>query len=163
MSRDASARCSLRTARMMCRARPGFTLIEILVVLAIIATLAALVGPSVFRNVGDSRTQAAKSQLELFALALEQYRLDNHVYPTTDQGLSALRTMPLTGEPPRNWRGPYLRRVVPDDPWGRAYVYVAPGRENPETYDVYSLGRDGRPGGEREDADVTSWGGTVRP
>lgn len=139
----------------------GFTLIEILVVLAIIATLAALVGPSVFRNVGDSRTQAAKSQLELFGLALEQYRLDNHVYPTTQQGLSALRTMPATGELPRNWRGPYLRRVVPDDPWGRAYIYAAPGQVNTETYDLYSLGRDGRAGGEGEDADVTSWGGTV--
>jgi general secretion pathway protein G len=144
------------------RGRRGFTLIEILVVLAIIATLAALVGPSVFRNVGESRTQAARSQLELFALALEQYRLDNHVYPATEQGLAALRTMPTTGEPPRNWRGPYLRRVVPDDPWGRAYLYEAPGRENPETYDLSSLGRDGRPGGEGEDADVTSWGGAVR-
>jgi general secretion pathway protein G len=151
-----------RKASVASRGRGGFTLIEILVVLAIIATLAALVGPSVFRNVGDSRTQAARSQLELFALALEQYRLDNHVYPATEQGLAALRTMPTTGEPPRNWRGPYLRRVVPDDPWGRAYLYEAPGRENPETYDLSSLGRDGRRGGEGEDADVTSWGGAVR-
>jgi general secretion pathway protein G len=143
-------------------ARGAFTLIEILVVLAIIATLAALVGPAVFRNVGDSRAQAARSQLELFALALEQYRLDNHAYPTTEQGLAALRTMPLSGEPPRNWRGPYLRRVVPDDPWGRAYLYTSPGRENSETYDLYSLGRDGRTGGEGEDADITSWGGPVR-
>ena len=147
-----------------CRYSPqtGFTLIEILVVLAIIATLAALVGPSVFRNVGDSRVSAARSQLELFALALEQYRLDNHVYPATEQGLGALRTMPAAGDPPRNWRGPYLRRVVPNDPWGRAYVYNAPGRENTEAYDLYSLGRDGQPGGEGEDADVTSWGGPVR-
>lgn len=151
-----------RKASVASRGRGGFTLIEILVVLAIIATLAALVGPSVFRNVGESRTQAARSQLELFALALEQYRLDNHVYPATEQGLAALRTMPTTGEPPRNWRGPYLRRVVPDDPWGRAYSYEAPGRENPETYDLASLGRDGRPGGEGEDADITSWGGAVR-
>jgi general secretion pathway protein G len=143
-------------------ARAAFTLIEILVVLAIIATLAALVGPAVFRNVGDSRAQAARSQLELFALALEQYRLDNHVYPTTEQGLAALRTMPVSGEPPRNWRGPYLRRVVPDDPWGRAYLYTSPGRENSESYDLYSLGRDGRTGGEGEDADITSWGGTMR-
>ena len=142
--------------------RAAFTLIEILVVLAIIATLAALVGPAVFRNVGDSRAQAARSQLELFALALEQYRLDNHVYPMTEQGLAALRTMPASGEPPGNWRGPYLRRVVPDDPWGRAYLYTSPGRENPETYDLYCLGRDGRTGGEGEDADITSWGGPVR-
>jgi general secretion pathway protein G len=164
---NALTRCVLpmgnpRAARSLRRARSGFTLIEILVVLAIIATLAALVGPSVFRNVGDSRTQAAKTQLELFALALEQYRLDNHVYPTTEQGLTALRAMPVTGEAPPNWRGPYLRRVVPDDPWKRPYVYVAPGRENRETYDLYSLGRDGRPGGEGEDTDVTGWGGPVR-
>jgi general secretion pathway protein G len=161
VSRRASATCESRGASKPSCIRSGFTLIEILVVLAIIATLAALVGPSVFRNVGDSRTQAARSQLELFGLALEQYRLDNHAYPTSDQGLAALRTMPVTGEPPRSWRGPYLRRVVPNDPWGRAYVYAAPGRENPQTYDLYSLGRDGRSGGEGEDADVTSWGGPV--
>ena len=163
MFRRVAANCELRAANAaLSRDRSGFTLIEILVVLAIIATLAALVGPSVFRNVGDSRAQAARSQLELFALALEQYRLDNHVYPASDQGLAALRTLPAAGEPPRNWRGPYLRRVVPDDPWKRAYIYVAPGRENPESYDLYSLGRDGRAGGEGEDADVTSWGGPVR-
>jgi general secretion pathway protein G len=163
VSRKATASCELRAANTaVSRGRSGFTLIEILVVLAIIATLAALVGPSVFRNVGDSRAQAARSQIELFALALEQYRLDNHVYPVTEQGLTALRTLPATGDPPRNWRGPYLRRVVPDDPWKRAYIYVAPGRENPESFDLYSLGRDGRPGGEGEDADVTSWGGPVR-
>jgi general secretion pathway protein G len=162
VSLKSDARSALRAAHNCTRARHGFTLIEILVVLAIIATLAALVGPSVFRNVGDSRAQATKSQIELFALALEQYRLDNHVYPTAEQGLSALRTMPVAGEPPRKWRGPYLRRVVPDDPWGRAYIYVSPGRENPETYDLYSLGRDGKTGGEGEDADVTSWGDEVR-
>lgn len=155
-------RSALRAARITGRAPCGFTLIEILVVLAIIATLAALVGPSVFRNVGDSRVHAAKSQLELFALALESYQLDNHVYPSTEQGLAALRTLPVSGELPRNWRGPYLRRVVPNDPWGRAYIYAAPGRENPDTYDLYSLGRDGRQGGEGEDADMTSWGGEVR-
>lgn len=162
MSRKAAGNRVLRAANHSSRERSGFTLIEILVVLAIIATLAALVGPSVFRNVGISRAQAAKSQLELFALALEQYRLDNHIYPTSEQGLAALRTMPGTGDPPPNWRGPYLRRVVPNDPWGRAYVYAAPGTENPEAYDLYSLGRDGRLGGEGEDADVTSWGGAVR-
>src|SRR5688500_13086848 len=164
VSRKAStAGCELRAANTaLSRNRSGFTRIEILVVLAIIATLAALVGPSVFRNVGDSRAQAARSQLELFALALEQYRLDNHVYPGTDQGLTSLRTLPVTGESPRHWRRPYLRRVVPDDPLHRAYIHLASWRENPESYDLYSLGRDGRPGGEGEDADVTSWGGPVR-
>jgi general secretion pathway protein G len=147
----------------MRRARRGFTLIELLVVIAIIATLAAVVAPAVFRNVGDAKVQAAKSQLEIFALALDSYRLDTDTYPTSEQGLAALRTQPTAGEPPRNWRGPYLRKEVPLDPWGRPYMYVAPGRANPTSYDLYSLGRDGKIGGEGEDADLTSWGGPVLP
>jgi general secretion pathway protein G len=142
-------------------ARSGFTLLELLVVIAIIATLAAIVAPAVFRNVGDAKASAAKSQIEIFTMALNSYRLDNDSYPTTDQGLEALRTLPTTGEAPRNWKGPYLSRIVPLDPWGRPYLYVAPGRENPTSFDLYTLGRDGKPGGESEDADVTSWGGPV--
>jgi general secretion pathway protein G len=141
----------------------GFTLIELIVVIAIIATLAAVVAPAVFRNVGDAKTSAAKSQIEVFALALNAYRLDNDVFPTTDQGLVALRTLPATGDLPRNWRGPYLSKVVPLDPWGRPYVYVSPGTVNHESYDLYTLGRDGKPGGEGEDADITSWGGPIPP
>ena len=141
--------------------RAGFTLIEMLVVVAIIATLAALVGPSIFRHLGDSKVSAAKSQVELYALALGTYRLDSDVYPATDQGLDALRTRPAIGEPPRNWRGPYLTKQVTPDPWGRPYIYVGPGRVNPTSYDLYTLGRDGKAGGEGEDADVTSWGGPV--
>jgi general secretion pathway protein G len=146
--------------------RRGFTLIELLVVIAIIATLAAIVAPSVFRNVGDAKTSAAKSQLEIFALALNSYVLDNGAYPTSDQGLEALRTLPTVagtdGVRPPNWKGPYLSRIVPLDPWGRAYLYLSPGRENPTSFDLYTLGRDGKVGGEGEDADVTSWGGPVR-
>jgi len=142
--------------------RSGFTLIELVVVIAIIATLAAVVAPAVFRNVGDAKQGSAKSQIETLGLALTSYRMDNDAFPTTEQGLAALRTAPDVGEPPRNWRGPYLTRVVPTDPWGRPYVYAAPGVENPTSYDLYTLGRDGRPGGEGEDADVTSWGGPVR-
>jgi general secretion pathway protein G len=145
------------------RERRGFTLIELIVVIAVIATLAAVVAPAVFRNVGDAKISAAKSQLEVFALALNAYRLDNDNFPTSDQGLAALRTLPAAGEPPRNWRGPYLSKVVPFDPWGRPYVYIAPGTVNPESYDLYTLGRDGKPGGDGEDADVTSWGGPVQP
>jgi general secretion pathway protein G len=141
----------------------GFTLIELLVVIAIIATLAAVVAPAIFRNVGDAKLNAAKSQVEIFALALDSYRIDNDVYPGTDQSLSALRTLPTTGDAPRNWRGPYLRKAVPLDPWGRPYLYVAPGKENPTSYDLYSLGRDGKLGGDGEDADITSWGGVVHP
>ena len=144
-------------------ARRGFTLIELLVVIAVIAVLAGVVAPAVFRNVSDAKASAARSQLEIFALALNAYRLDNDQFPTTEQGLAALRTLPTAGEPPRRWRGPYLSRVVPNDPWERPYVYVAPGRENPASYDLYTLGRDGRVGGEDEDADLTSWGGPVHP
>jgi general secretion pathway protein G len=143
------------------RPRRGFTLIELLVVIAIIATLAAVVAPAVFRNVGDAKVSAAKSQIEILAMALNSYRLDNDSYPATEQGLEALRTLPVNGDVPRNWKGPYLSRVVPLDPWGRPYLYVAPGRENPTSFDLYTLGRDARPGGEGEDADVTSWGGPV--
>jgi general secretion pathway protein G len=143
-------------------ARAGFTLIEMLVIIAIIAVLAAVVAPEVFKNVGDANASAAKQQIEIFSTALDSYRLDNHAYPTTEQGLAALRTEPTVGEKPRNWRGPYVRRAVPSDPWGNTYVYVSPGRANPQGFDLYSLGRDGREGGEGEDADVTSWGEPLR-
>jgi general secretion pathway protein G len=150
-------------ARKAANSPGGFTLIELLVVIAIIATLAAVVAPAVFHHVGDAKTEAAKSQIEIFSLALDSYRLDNDSYPTTEQGLSALRTMPQAGSRPRNWRGPYLRKEVPLDPWGRSYVYTAPGKANPASYDCYTLGRDGKVGGEDEDADITSWGGAVVP
>lgn len=138
--------------------RAGFTLIEMLVIIAIIGVLAAVVAPEVFRSVGDANASAARQQIEILSTALDGYRLDNHAYPTTEQGLAALRAEPATGEKPRNWRGPYLRRAVPADPWGRPYLYASPGRANPQGFDLYSLGRDGREGGEGEDADATSWG-----
>lgn len=143
------------------RAPNGFTLIELLVTIAIIATLAAIVAPSLFSNIGDARRNTAKSQLQILSLALDAYRLDNEVFPTTEQGIESLRSVPITGDPPPNWKGPYLRQVVPLDPWGRPYVYVAPGVANPSSYDLYTLGKDGRPGGSGEDADLTSWNGPV--
>ena len=135
----------------------GFTLIELLVVITVIAVLAGLVGPMVFRNVGDAKVSAARAQIELLALALDQYRLDNDYYPATEQGIAALRERPGGTPEVRNWRGPYLRKAVPLDPWGRAYVYKSPGDVNPDGYDLLSLGRDGQPGGSGEDADITSW------
>ncbi len=138
-------------------ARPtaGFTLIELLVVIVVIAILAGLVGPMVFRNVGDAKVTAAKAQLELFGLALDQYRLDNDYYPSTAQGLESLRTLP-SGEPAaRNWRGAYLKKAIPLDPWGRPYVFRSPGEKNPNGYDLLTLGRDGQPGGSGEDADIS--------
>lgn len=135
----------------------GFTLIEIIVVIAVIAVLASVVSPMVFQNVSDAKQTTARSQIEVFSLALDSYRLDNDRYPSTEDGLAALRVQPLDSLVTRNWRGPYLRREVPMDPWGRPYVYRYPGEENPTSFDLLTLGRDGLPGGEGEDSDITSW------
>jgi general secretion pathway protein G len=134
-----------------------------MVVLAIIGTLAMVVGPSILRNVGDANVTAARTQIETFAVALDAYRLDVGAYPTTEEGLAVLRTQPITGTPRVGWRGPYLRKPVPLDPWGRPYVYTAPGVHSPDSYDLYTLGRDGQPGGDGENADITSWGEAVKP
>ncbi len=138
-------------------ARGGFTLIEVMVVIAVIAMLATLVGPNVFRNVGAAKDATARSQIELFGAALDSYRLDNGRYPTTAQGLETLRTAPTINPLPNNWRGPYLRKEVPLDPWGNPYTYLSPGTVNPTGYDLLSLGADGEYGGEEEDRDVVSW------
>ena len=140
------------------RAAPrGFTLIELLVVIVVIGMLAALVAPNVFQHVGTSKEAAARSQIEMLGAALDAYRLDNDVYPTAAQGLEALRREPLAEPRPRNWRGPYLRKEVPVDPWGRPYVYRSPGVANPGAYDLLSYGRDGKENGDGEDADIRSW------
>lgn len=137
--------------------RRGFTLIEVMVVVIVLGLIAGLVGPQIVGRVSDARDTTARTQIEMIAVALDSYRLDNGRYPTTQQGLEALRTQPTTDPVPANWRGPYLRRAVPQDPWGRAYEYRSPGEENPGSYDLFTLGADGVPGGEGEDADVTSW------
>ncbi|HEU4700010.1 MAG TPA: type II secretion system major pseudopilin GspG [Gemmatimonadales bacterium] len=144
---------------MCCRAdrrRAGFTLIEILVVIAVIAVLAGVVAPMVFGHVSDAKATAARAQIEIFGLALDQFRLDSDDYPTTAQGLAALERRPDGAPQPRNWRGPYLKKRVPMDPWGRPYVYTYPVPDRPGTYDLRTLGRDGKPGGQGEDADVAS-------
>lgn len=137
--------------------RRGFTLIEILVVIAVISVLAALVAPNVFRHVGSAKDAAAKSQIEMLGAALDAYRLDNGRYPSTDQGLDALWQLPTAEPRPTNWRGPYLRKAVPKDPWDRAYVYLSPGDVNQQGYDLLSYGADGQPGGEDDDTDITNW------
>jgi general secretion pathway protein G len=137
--------------------RAGFTLIEIIVVIAVIAILASVVTPLVFRNVGDAKVSAARAQIEIFATALDTYRLDNDYYPSTAQGIAALRSAPSGSPAARNWRGPYIRKDPPLDPWNRPYAYQSPGRVNAGSYDLLSLGRDGQPGGSGEDADITSW------
>jgi general secretion pathway protein G len=143
-------------ARTRSGRRSGFTLIEILVVIVVIAILATLVAPNVFQHVGTAKQATAKSQIEMLGAALDAYRLDNGAYPTTQQGLDALWQKP-TVDPPANWRSPYLRKPVPMDPWGRPYVYLYPGQVNPTGYDLLSYGADGLPGGEGENADVVSW------
>jgi general secretion pathway protein G len=148
------------SSRKLCRG--GFSLLELLVVISIIAILASLIAPSVFRNVGDAKMAAAAADIETLGLALDAYALDNHYYPSTVQGLDALVTRPQGNPDARRWRGPYLRKQVPTDPWGNAYQYTSPGRVNPSTYDLLSHGRDGRPGGTGEDADVLSWASTDR-
>ena len=142
------------------RRRTGFTLIELLVVIAIIATLASVIAPAIFSNVGESRRSAARSQIQILSLALDSYRLDNDALPTSAEGLEALRSLP-SGDNARNWKGPYVRQLIPNDPWGRPYIYVSPGMANPNAFDLYTLGKDGRPGGTGEDADITSWNGPV--
>lgn len=137
--------------------RRGFTLIEILVVIIVLGLLAALVGPRILGRVSEAKSAAARTQLELLGLALDSYRLDNGGYPTTEQGLAALDEKPTREPLPQNWRGPYLRKAVPLDPWGRPYVYRSPGEQNPSAYDLVTLGRDGQPGGIDEDEDITSW------
>ena len=151
-ARVASSR--LRSRRRL--RRSGFTLIEILVVIVVIAILATLVAPNIFQHVGAAKSATAKSQIEMLGAALDAYRLDNGSYPTTEQGLNALWEKPTT-DPPANWRSPYLRKPVPMDPWGRPYVYLFPGQANPNAYDLVSYGQDGKPGGDGEAADITSW------
>ncbi len=133
----------------------GFTLIEILVVVVILGILAALVVPRIMERPDEARVIAARSDIRAIMSALKLYRLDNGVYPSTDQGLGALVVRPDTGVIPRNWKqGGYLDRV-PKDPWGAPYQYLNPGVNS--EIDVFSLGADGAPGGEGINADIGSW------
>ena len=133
----------------------GFTLIEIMVVVAILGILAALIVPKVIGRSDEARVVAARQDIGTLLQALKLYRLDNQRYPTSDQGLAALITKPAVAPVPPNWKaGGYLDRL-PKDPWGNAYQYLAPGLRG--EIDVFSLGADGQPGGSGLDADVGSW------
>src|SRR2546422_219277 len=144
-------------ARSQSHTPRGFTLIEILVVIIVLGLLAALVGPRILGRVSEAKSATARTQIELLGLALDNYRLDNGSYPTTEQGLAALQEKPMREPIPGNWRGPYLEKAVPLDPWGRPYIYKSPGEHNPTSHDLSTLGPDGPPGGDDEDADITSW------
>ena len=130
----------------------GFTLLELLVVMVIIGLLAAYVGPKYFSQIGKSEVKTVKAQIVGFEKALQQYRLDTGRFPSTEQGLTALQARPANVA---KWDGPYLEKALPMDPWGRAYVYVSPGEHG--DFDISSTGRDGRPGGDGVDADITNW------
>lgn len=134
----------------LCSRRAGFTLLELLVVIVIIGLLAAYVGPRLFAQLGKSEVTIAKAQMESFEKSLDTYRLDVGRYPTTEEGLGALMTAPPAVA--AKWNGPYLKKGVPNDPWGHAYQYRAPGAKN--EYEIVSTGKDGQPGGTGENADL---------
>jgi len=134
------------------RPSAGFTLLELLVVLVIIGLLVGYVAPRYFSQVGKSEVKVARAQIKALEDALDQYRLDVGRYPDSDQGLAALNTQPA-GE--ARWQGPYLRKEVPNDPWGQPYQYKQPGEHG--EIDVFSLGKDGQPGGVGEAADIGNW------
>ena len=122
----------------MLKRQIGFTLLELLVVIVIIGLLAGYVAPRYFSQIGKSETQVARAQIDALEKALDQYRLENRRYPSTEEGLAAVQ--------------PFLKKTLPSDPWGRPYVYRAPGQKS--EFDLFSYGRDGKPGGVGEDADI---------
>jgi general secretion pathway protein G len=142
--RNRAGRCASR--------HDGFTLLELLVVMVIIGLLAGFVAPRYFSQVGKSEVKAARAQMDALEKALDQYRLDVGHYPSMEQGLEALMVRPANEA---KWDGPYLKRDVPKDPWGNAYVMTVPGQHG--DVDLLSYGKDGQPGGAAEAADIANW------
>jgi general secretion pathway protein G len=139
--------------RQIIMKQTGFTLLELLVVLGIIAMLAGLVGPQVMKHMGEAKVKAAKVQIEDLSQTMDMYKLDVGSYPTSEQGLNALVENP--GDVQR-WNGPYLKKAkIPVDPWNNEYRYISPGEHG--KFDIVSLGADGKEGGEGEDRDIVSW------
>jgi general secretion pathway protein G len=137
--------------------RSGFTLIEIMVVIVILAMLAALVGPKLMGRTDDAKVTDARVQIKNIETALKFYKLDNGVYPSTEQGLGALVARPTVGVIPKSYKdGGYLEsKKIPKDPWGNDYLYVSPGEHG--DYDLFCYGADGAKGGEGKNSDITSW------
>jgi len=134
---------------MRCIFHKGFTLLELLVVMVIIGLLVGYVGPRYFSQLGKSEIKAARAQIDALAKALDLYRLDIGHYPDQQSGLNALMTAPSNES---KWQGPYLQKAVPTDPWGQSYQYRIPGDKS--EYDLYSFGKDGKPGGSDENTDI---------
>ena len=132
--------------------RRGFTLIEIIIVVIIMSLIAALVVPRLFKKVEKSKQQITKTQIVLLENSIKMFKLDTGRYPTSKEGLNALLEAP---QGVTNWDGPYLEKGLPKDPWGRDYTYVYPGKNY--TYEIISLGADGKEGGEGEDKDINNW------
>jgi general secretion pathway protein G len=146
-------RLALPAGRKARRGEAGFTLVELLVMLSILALLAALVGPRVLGYIGSSKVKTAKIQIESISAALQLYRIDMGRYPTSSEGLRALIERSANAT---SWNGPYLaKRGLPRDPWGNEYQYRSPGQNG--DFDIISLGADNQPGGTGENADITSW------
>ena len=131
----------------------GFTLLELLVVMTIIGLLAGYVGPKFFAHIGKSEVKAARAQIDGLEKALDQFRLDMGRYPETEEGLQALTERPADAT--ARWSGPYLKKAVPDDPWGKPCQYVQPGEHG--EFDLFSFGKDGQPGGSGEASDIVNW------
>ncbi len=136
----------------------GFTLIELMVVIIILGLLAAIVMPRIVGETDKARYAAAIAQMRILQDAVKRYKLDNGVYPSTDQGLEALVQKPTGGLVPRNWpEGGYLdKQEIPLDPWGNRYIYISPGQHSPD-FEIKSLGADGLEGGDEYNADIESW------
>ena len=143
----------MKIERRRQRRQSGVTLIEMLVVVTIIALFAALVAPNMFRQGDKARVTATRAQINNLKTALGAYKLDTGIFPTSEQGLQALRVAPANVA---QWAGPYLQMDIPNDPWGHPYVYKFPGEHGDEP-DISSYGADGQPGGEGLNADITSW------
>jgi general secretion pathway protein G len=139
--------------------RGGFTLVEIMAVVVIMGLLAGLVGTAVVSNLAKARSETAAAQIKQLESALTFYQMDNGRFPTSDQGLQALVEKPSGAPEPRNYRdGGYLQtKTVPKDPWGQPYQYLSPGQQNPQSFDIWTLGADGAPGGDGGDRDVGNW------
>ncbi len=138
--------------RKVKRRERGFTLVEMLVVLAILALLVSLVGPVLFKHISPAKRSVARAQINIFMSALDSYYMDTGRYPATAEGLESLRIQPAGAQ---GWKGPYLKKNLPKDPWGGRYIYRSPGRSG--GYEIVSYGSDGEEGGEGDARDVNSW------